>query len=107
MDDGPSAGYIEYREAFTPGGPYGKWLRSKPIVAEIDGTIFMHGGINAEFTTDSVDNINKRVRRELNEFDDGFRWLQQHDLALPFSTLTEVVRVVADELTRLEAETQT
>src|SRR3954465_12697752 len=71
-------GYAEYREAFTAGAPYGKWLRGKPIVAEIDGTIFMHGGLNLEFSTESVDNVNKRVRRELSEFDDGFRWLQQH-----------------------------
>src|SRR5262245_33857754 len=98
------AGYLEYREAFAPSGPYGKWLRSKPIIAEIDGTVFMHAGINSEFTTDSLDNINKRVRRELNEFDEGFRWLQQHNLALPFYTLTEVVHVVQDEVTMLEAK---
>lgn len=98
------AGYLEYREAFAPSGSYGKWLRSKPIIAEIGGTAFMHGGINTEFTTDSLDNINKRVRRELNEFDEGFRWLQQHNLALPFYSLTEVVHVVQDEVTRLEAK---
>ena len=98
------AGYLEYREAFSRSGTYGKWLRSKPIVAEIGGTVFMHGGINSEFTTDSVDNINKRVRRELNEFDEGVRWLQQHDLALPFYTLTEVVHVVQSEVTRLDAK---
>ena len=97
-------GYLEYREAFTPTGPYGKWLRSKPIIAEVGGTVFMHGGINSEFTTDSLDNINKRVRKELNDFDDGFKWLQQHDLALPFYTLQEVVKVAHDELTRLETK---
>lgn len=97
-------GYLEYREAFTPSGLYGKWLRSKPIIAEVGGTVFMHGGINSDFTTDSLDNVNKRVRRELNEFDEGFKWLQQHDLALPFFTLQEVVKVAHDELTRLDAK---
>ncbi len=97
-------GYLEYRDALSAAGTYGKWLRSKPAIAEIDDTVFMHGGINAEFTTESLDNINKRVRRELNEFDEGFRWLQQHNLALPFFTLTEVVHVVADEVSRLEAK---
>jgi hypothetical protein len=96
------AGYLEYRETLTANGVYGKWLRSKPIIAEIGGTIFMHGGINPEFTPDSVDNINKRVKRELNEFDDGFRWLQQHDLALPSSTLTEVARAADGEWTKLD-----
>ena len=96
------AGYVEYREALTSDGLYGKWLRSKPMVAEIGGTIFMHGGINPDFTTESVDALNKRVRRELSEFDDGFKWLQQHDLALPFSTLAEVARAAGDEWTKLD-----
>jgi hypothetical protein len=101
---GHPAGYLEYREAFSPSGAYGKWLRSKPMLAEIGGTVFMHGGINPEFTSDSLDNINKRVRRELNEFDEGFRWLQEHNLALPFYTLKEIVQAAHDELARLEVK---
>ncbi len=97
-------GYIEYREALAANAPYGKWIRSKPIIAEIGGTIFMHGGINLEFTSDSVDNINKRVRRELTEFEDGFRWLQQHDLAAAFSTLGEIVRAAQNEWIKLDAK---
>jgi hypothetical protein len=94
-------GFIEYHEALKVNAPYGRWLRSKPILAEIDGTVFMHAGINPDFTKDSLDNINRRIRRELTEWDDGVRWLQQHDLALPFSTLPEIVGVVQGELTRL------
>jgi calcineurin-like phosphoesterase family protein len=97
-------GYIEYREALAANAPYGKWLRSKPIAAEIGGTIFMHGGINLEFTTDSVDNLNKRVRRELTEFEDGFRWLQQHDLAAPFSTLSEIGKAAQNEWVKIDAK---
>ena len=94
-------GYLEYREALRANAPYGKWLRSKPVVVEIDGTVFLHGGINPEFTTESLDNINRRARRELTEWDDGVRWLQQHDLGLPFFTWAEVLEVVQSELTRL------
>jgi calcineurin-like phosphoesterase family protein len=97
-------GYIEYREALAANAAYGKWLRSKPIAAAIGGTIFMHGGINLEFTTDSVDNLNKRVRRELTEFEDGFRWLQQHDLAAPFSTLSEIASAAQNEWVKLDAK---
>jgi hypothetical protein len=97
-------GFIEYQEALKPNAPYGKWLRSKPIVAEIDGTVFMHAGINPDFTTDSLDNINRRVRRELTEWDDGVRWLEQHDLVLPFSKLSEVVAAAQAELTRFETK---
>ena len=39
-------GYVEYKEAFSPKGKYGQWLRDKPIVTEVAGNIFMHAGIN-------------------------------------------------------------
>jgi len=97
-------GFIEYHEALKSNAPYGKWLRSKPIVAEIGGTVFMHGGINPDFTKDSLDNINRRVRREVAEWDEGARWLEQRNLTLPFSKLTEVVGAAQAELARLEAK---
>jgi hypothetical protein len=97
-------GFIEYHEALKPNAPYGRWLRSKPILAEIDGTVFMHAGINLDFTKDSLDSINRRVRRELTEWDDGVRWLEQHDLALPFSKLSEIVAVAQAELLGLKAK---
>src|SRR6202045_1797145 len=42
------AGFIEQREALGPKGEYGKWLRGHAAVAEIDGIIFLHGGISPE-----------------------------------------------------------
>ena len=96
-------GYLEYREAFAPNGRYGKWLRTKPVIVEIDDTIFMHGGINPAFTTESLDNINKRARQELADWDQGLKWLVSHDLALPFSTLQEVVEAASAEYNRLAA----
>jgi hypothetical protein len=97
------AGYIEYRDAFSPGGKYGKWLRSKPIIADIDGSIFMHGGINPAFTTESIDALNRRARQEISDWDQGVRWLVQHDLALPFSTLAEIAEAAQAEHARLAA----
>lgn len=97
-------GFIEYREAFAPNGPYGRWLRSKPILAEIDGSVFLHGGVNPAFTTESLDNISRRARRELNEWDEGARWLEQHRLALPFFTLQEVLEAAQAERARLSVE---
>ncbi len=96
-------GFIEYHDALRPNAPYGRWLRSKPILAEIEGTVYMHAGINPDFTTDSLDNINRRVRRELTEWDDGVRWLEQHNLALSFATFSEVVAAAQAELTQIQA----
>jgi hypothetical protein len=96
-------GYLEYREAFTPNGRYGKWLRTKPVVAVIEDTVFMHAGINPAFTTESIENINKRARQDLAGWDQGLKWLVGRDLALPFSTLQEVVQAASAEYTRLAA----
>ena len=102
MDAHP-LGLVEYREAFKPDGRYGRWLRSKKIVAEIDGTVFLHGGINLAFTTDSLDDINARARREIAQWDDAVKLLEGRKLVLPFSTLPEVIAAADAELTRLEA----
>ncbi len=96
-------GYLEYRDAFAANGRYGKWLRTKPVVAEIEGTVFMHGGINPSFTTDPLDAINKRARQDLTEWDQGLRWLVNHDRALPFSTLSEASEAAQAEYARLAA----
>ncbi len=37
-------GYFAYQEAFGPDGHYGRWLREKPVIACLGGTIFLHGG---------------------------------------------------------------
>jgi hypothetical protein len=91
-------GYIEYREAFKPNGRYGRWLRSKPILATIEGTVFLHAGIDPAVTTDSLDGINRRARRELAAWDAGVRWLEEHQLVLPFATALEVVAAADAQL---------
>nr|MBA3269070.1 metallophosphoesterase [Acidobacteriota bacterium] len=41
-------GCLEYREALGARGQYGKWLRTKSIATTVDGTLFMHAGINPD-----------------------------------------------------------
>jgi hypothetical protein len=84
-------GYIEQREAFGPDGKYGRWLRSLPAVAKVDDTVFMHGGISDEISTWSISKINERVALEIKAFDDVQQFLVTRRMALPFSTLQEVV----------------
>ena len=91
-------GYIEYRDAFKPNGRYGRWLRSKPILASIEGTVFLHAGIDPAFTTDSLEGINRRARRELAAWDAGVRWLEENQLVLPFATALEVVAAADAQL---------
>ena len=39
-------GFVEQREALGPKGKYGEWLRGHAAVAEIEGVVFLHGGIH-------------------------------------------------------------
>ena len=52
-------GYVEQREAFSPKGEYGKWLRGHNALAEIGGEIFLHGGIHPDLAKMKVDALNK------------------------------------------------
>ena len=58
-------GYVEQREAFSPKGEYGKWLRGHNALAEIGGEIFLHGGIHPDLAKMKLDAVNSRIRDEI------------------------------------------
>lgn len=92
---GTPLGLVELRRAFGPQGRYGRWIRGHNAVIQIDGTLFLHGGISPRFAEWSVRRINESVRSELEDLgkleggivkpDDGplwYRGLAQGDEAL-------------------------
>lgn len=91
-------GYFAYQEAFEPDGYYGRWLRTKPVVAEIDGTVFLHGGIHPAVPPLRLDEKNAQARDELLGFDDYRRRLVDLQVILPFSTLQETLAAVRSAL---------
>ena len=92
------AGFIEQREAFGPKGEYGAWLRGHDAVAEIDGVIFLHGGIYPDLAKTKLDTMNKRIHDEVKEFDASKQYLQNEKLILPFFTMQEVNNVLQAEV---------
>jgi hypothetical protein len=64
-------GWVEHREAWSPSGELGKWATSNPAVVKIDGTLFVHGGISAEYAKLSLDEINRRVAAAMASANDG------------------------------------
>ena len=91
-------GFVEYMDAFGPDGSYGQWLRSKPVVAEVGDTIFLHGGLHPDGDESSVDGVNDRARDELERFDDHRQHLIDRGVILPFSTYQEIVAAIVQEL---------
>jgi Calcineurin-like phosphoesterase len=91
-------GFIEQREAFSPNGSYGKWLRGHSAVAEIGGVIFLHGGLHPDLVKLKLDAINDRIRDEITAFDAAKQYLQDEKLILPFFNLQEINAIVQAEL---------
>ena len=97
-------GLLEYRDAFAPSGRYGKWLRSKPVLVEIGGTVFMHAGISPVLRAGSLDDVIRRVRRDLADWDAGVRWMEDRKLVAKSSSFQHTLTVASGEMSRLSAD---
>ena len=53
------------REALAADGTYGAWLTSLPVAADVQGTVFVHGGLKPELTAGGLDGVNEGVRQSL------------------------------------------
>ncbi len=91
-------GFIEHREAFGPKGEYGEWLRGHAAVAEIDGIIFLHGGIHPDLAKTKLDAMNNRIHDEIKAFDASKHYLLNEKLILPFFNLQEINSVLQAEV---------
>ena len=103
MDAHP-LGFVERREAFSPNGIYGKWLRKRRVVVKENDTIFLHAGINPLVSHLSIDAINERVWKELDRFDRIKEYLVDQEMALDFFTLNDLLASVREEFGTLKME---
>ena len=92
------AGYVEQREAMGPKGAYGEWIRKHAAVAEIEGIIFLHGGISPDLAKTKIDAMNNRLRDEIKTFDTSKQYLVNEKIILPFFNLQETANVLQAEL---------
>jgi hypothetical protein len=64
-------GWLEHKLAWSPSGALGKWATRNPAVVEIGGTLFVHGGISAEYSKLPLDEIDRRVTTAMRAGDDS------------------------------------
>ena len=95
-------GYVEQREAFSPAGKYGRWLRAHAAAALVEDTVFLHGGI-APALAGTVEDLNRRVRDDLAAYDADEQQFVAQGLILPFFDLQETFKALHEELERMEA----
>ncbi|MCG6920249.1 MAG: metallophosphoesterase [Acidobacteria bacterium] len=101
FDEKYPPGYFARRDAFSRDGEYGSWLLEQPSVIEVNGTVFVHGGLTPEVAALGIDEINERVRKSLESFMQSAEVLQQV-LTVPgsFRELHET----AQQVVKLDAE---
>ncbi|MCW3798431.1 metallophosphoesterase [Sphingomonas sp. BN140010] len=59
-------GLVEHQLAFSPvNGVYGRWIAANPVVAKMGDTLFVHGGLSAEYARFPLDELNRRAAAEL------------------------------------------
>jgi len=58
-------GYVEHRIAWAPTGEYGKWTLSRPAVAKVGDSLFVHGGLSSAYADLPISSINTKVRTAL------------------------------------------
>jgi hypothetical protein len=92
MSDHPP-GYLEYREALSPRGRYGAWLRKREVVTMVGDTIFMHAGLAPSNAPRKLSDVNDGLRDEIRRFDQFVERLVDDNLALPSFALKEIIEV--------------
>ena len=97
-------GSLEYLEALSPEGKYGRWLRSLPVAVVLGDTLFVHGGLTPSLDGLDAEALDRRAAAELAAFDTARKALVERELALPWSSLVEVDAIARDELERLSKE---
>jgi hypothetical protein len=91
-------GFAEYKEAMSPRGKYGAWLRGKPMVAEVAGSIFMHAGIAPDNPAAKIEDLNLQLRDEIKRMDQFVDKLIDLKLATREFTLQEILEVASGEI---------
>lgn len=64
-------GWVEHKLAWAPSGELGRWAAGNPAIVKIDGTLFVHGGISAEYAKQPLEAVNARVANAMAAADDG------------------------------------
>jgi len=90
-------GFFAHRAAFSPDGRYGKWLLDREAVHAEGRTLFIHGGLGPRFGAWNLDDLNRRVKRDLLEYLDLMTKLEERKVFHRDLGYTELGNLLAAE----------
>jgi len=103
FDSAFPAGYFALRNAFSAEGKYGKWLLSKNVVAVINGTAFVHGGLPPELAEIGLAGINEGLKQEMADYVRAVDTLIEAEVLLPTDNYYDYESIVNNYAPSLSA----
>ena len=61
-------GYFGHRQAFSPEGPYGRWLMEKPVLIVVNDSAFVHAGLSPMVASLGLDATNQALHAQLRNY---------------------------------------
>lgn len=95
-------GYFEMRRAFRADGRYGKWLLEKNIIAVVNGTAFVHGGLPPIVTEVGLQGVNKDLQADLVEYVEVLATLIDAEILLPTDSHYEYDSILQNHMPALD-----
>lgn len=87
-------GYFALREAFSADGIYGKWLLEKNVIAVVNGTAFVHGGLPPEVADLGLDGVNRGLKQDLVDYVNALAVLAEAEVLLPTDSFYDHEKIV-------------
>jgi hypothetical protein len=91
-------GFFALRKALGPDGKYGRWLLEKPIIAVINRTAFVHGGLSPMVAEYGLDGVNTALQDELEAYVRAVHTLMQAEILLPTDSQYDYIDIVKQHL---------
>jgi len=95
-------GWFAHRQAFSPDGEYGAWILSKPVLLELDGTLFVHGGVEPSVTSLDLGGLNEEIVAEIVEYERLRERLVQAGWLSPLVPFGAAFSVVEEKLSPVD-----
>ncbi|MDJ0712557.1 MAG: metallophosphoesterase [Woeseiaceae bacterium] len=95
-------GYFALSEAFSADGKYGRWLLEKPIIAVINRTAFVHGGLPPAVIDMGLAGVNEGLKKNLATYVRAVGTLIDAGVLLPTDSFYDHERIVTNYVPSLD-----
>ena len=96
-------GYFALREALSANGIYGKWLLEKNVIAVVNGTAFVHGGLPPEVADLGLVGINRGLKQDLVDYVNALAVLTKAEVLLPTDSFFDHEEIIGKYMPPLDA----